>query len=104
MLILHTEDSSLLFVFALIYGISHGGFFAVASPSVAHYFGTRSHGILFGTVLFFGALGGTVGPIATGRIYDLYQSYDNAFMMLMVFTCIGFLLTLGLKHPKMLNP
>ena len=104
MLILHTEDSSLLFVFALIYGISHGGFFAVASPSVAHYFGTRSHGILFGTVLFFGALGGTVGPIATGRIYDLYQSYDNAFMMLMVLTCIGFLLTLGLKHPKMLNP
>ena len=33
-----STDPRLLFVFAPIYGIAHGGFFAIASPSVAHYF------------------------------------------------------------------
>ena len=100
MLILLAKDPRLLFVFAPIYGISHGGFFAIASPTVAHFFGTRSHGMLFGTVLFFGALGGTLGPVITGRVYDLFQSYDNAFMMLIGFTVIGLLLTLALKNPN----
>jgi len=100
MLILLAKDPRLLFVFAPIYGISHGGFFAIASPTVAHFFGTRSHGMLFGTVLFFGALGGTLGPVITGRVYDLFQSYDNAFMMLIGLTVIGLLLTLALKNPN----
>ena len=103
LILLLSTNASLLFIFAPIYGISHGGFFAVASPSVAHYFGTRSHGILFGTVLFFGALGGTVGPVLTGWIFDLKQSYELAFMILMAFTFLGLLLTLGLKNPTPAN-
>ena len=60
--------------------------------------------MLFGTVLFFGALGGTLGPVITGRVYDLFQSYDNAFMMLIGFTVIGLLLTLALKNPNPTTP
>ena len=38
--LLTIENPKLLFVFALIYGIAHGGFFTATSPSVAEYFGT----------------------------------------------------------------
>ena len=90
----------MLFLFAPVYGISHGGFFVIASPSVANYFGTRFHGVLFGTVLFFGALGGTLGPVIIGRLFDVYRSYDHAFALLIAFTFFGFMLTLRLKNPE----
>ena len=90
-------DPRLLFLFALIYGIAHGGFFAVASPSVADYFGTRDHGIIFGIVFFVGTLGGTVGPLLAGRIFDLTGSYEIAFFLLTGFAVFGLLLASRLQ-------
>ena len=57
----------MLFLFAVIYGFAHGGFFTVVSPMVAEWFGIGSHGTLFGIVLFSGPLGGAVGPLIAGR-------------------------------------
>ena len=95
-----STDPRLLFVFAPIYGIAHGGVFAIASPSVADYFGMRSHGTIFGFVLFFGTLGGTVGPLLSGRIFDVTGSYDIAFMILIGFAVFGLLLTAALRPVK----
>jgi MFS family permease len=92
-----SNDPRLLFLFALIYGVAHGGFFAVASPSVANYFGTRSHGLIFGVVFFAGTLGGTVGPLLSGKIFDLTGSYDIAFLLLTGFAVFGLLLASGLR-------
>ena len=39
-MIFFTTDPWMLFLFAPVYGISHGGFFVVATPSIAHFFGT----------------------------------------------------------------
>ena len=96
-----STDPRLLFVFAPIYGIAHGGFFAIASPSVAHYFGMRSHGMIFGFVLFFGTLGGTVGPLLSGRIFDVTGSYDIAFVAMIGFAMFGLLLSLALRRVKL---
>ena len=96
-----STDPRLLFVFAPIYGIAHGGFFAIASPSVAHYFGMRSHGMIFGFVLFFGTLGGTVGPLLSGRIFDVTGSYDIAFVAMIGFAMFGLLMSLALRRVKL---
>ena len=96
-----STDPRLLFVFAPIYGIAHGGFFAIASPSVAHYFGMRSHGMIFGFVLFFGTLGGTAGPLLSGRIFDVTGSYDIAFVAMIGFAMFGLLLSLALRRVKL---
>ena len=92
-----SAEPRVLFLFALIYGIAHGGFFAVASPSVAEYFGTRSHGMIFGTVIFAGTLGGTVGPLLSGRIFDLTGSYQIAFFILSGLAIFGLLLASRLR-------
>jgi MFS family permease len=81
-----------LFLFAVIYGFAHGGLFTVMSPLVAEFFGTGSHGVLFGTVLFSGTIGGSVGPWLAGYIFDVTGSYQSAFITLTVLACIGFLL------------
>ncbi len=74
----------MLYLFAVIYGFAHGGFFAVMSPLVAELFGTMSHGANFGMVLFLGQCGGAIGPVITGRIFDVTHSYQLAFLILIV--------------------
>ena len=87
----------MLFLFAVIYGFAHGGFFTVVSPMVAEWFGTGSHGMLFGIVLFCGTLGGSVGPLVAGRIFDVTGSYQMVFLILTGLTVIGFALMMRLR-------
>jgi MFS family permease len=90
-------EAWMLFLFAAIYGFAHGGFFTVVSPMVAELFGTDSHGLLFGIVLFSGTLGGAVGPLMAGRTFDLTGSYQVVFLVLSALTLIGFVLMILLR-------
>ena len=87
----------MLFLFAVVYGFAHGGFFTVMSPLVAESFGTDSLGQLFGTVLFVGTLGGTIGPTASGLIFDATNSYQAPFLILTGIVCIGLIMAFLLK-------
>jgi len=82
----------MLFVFAMLYGFAHGALFTVMSPTVAEFFGTASHGLIFGMVLFSGTLGGSLGPLIAGYIFDLSGAYRAAFITLTVMACIGLIL------------
>ena len=86
------SNTWMLFFFAVIYGFAHGGFFTVMSPMVAELFGTGSHGLLFGMVLFSGTIGGSVGPLLAGHIFDVTGSYRAAFITLTALALIGFAL------------
>ena len=86
-----------LYLFAVLYGFAHGGFFALISPAVAGLFGTRSHGVILGIVLFFGTLGGAIGSVLTGYIFDVTQSYRLAFWLLTVAITLGLTLITTLK-------
>ena len=100
MLLHQIERPELLFVFTFFYGIPHGGFFVIASPSIAEYFGTRSHGSILGLVFFVGTVGAVGGPIITGWTYDVTQSYDVSILLLIGLAAVGLLLTLFLRPIK----
>ena len=89
----------MLFLFAVIYGFAHGGLFTVMSPTVAEFFGTGSHGLLFGIVLFSGTLGGALGPLMAGHIFDLTVSYRLVFLILTAMAVVGFILITTLRPP-----
>ena len=89
-----------LFIVVAIYGFGHGALFVVVSPTVAEYFGMRAHGAIFGTVLFFGTLGGSVGPILTGWVFDGFGSYTPAFMTLALSAAIALVLVRTLPRPE----
>lgn len=92
------ESHSLLFAVMVVYGFAHGGLFTVVSPSLAEFFGTRAHGALFGVVLFFGTIGGAIGPIVAGWSFDVLGSYSFAFAALAVSCMIGLALTFTLPR------
>jgi MFS family permease len=88
-----------LFPVALVYGVAHGGLFTAVSPSVAEYFGMKSHGAIFGTVVFFGTLSGAAGPVVAGMLFDRFHTYDLAFTILAVLAMFGLLLASSLPKP-----
>jgi len=102
--LLWTNTAWMLFVFAVVYGFAHGGFFTVMSPMIAEFFGTGFHGQLFGFVLFFGTIGGTIGPVLTGYIFDISGSYRMAFIFLTVFATMGFISIMLLRPFKSVRP
>jgi len=84
-----------LFLFAIVYGFCHGGFFAIISPTVAEFFGTRSHGLILGIIFFSGTVGGSLGPLVAGHIFDITASYRAAFLLLLSLAIAGFIVTLS---------
>ena len=90
-------EAWMLFLFAVVYGLAHGGFFTVMSPLVAELFGTGSHGLLFGLVLAGGTIGGAVGPVLAGRAFDVTGSYRVVFWVLTALVVMGFILIILLR-------
>lgn len=88
----------MLYLFAGVYGIGHGGHFTLISPLVAEHFGIRSHGLLFGIVLFAGNVGGAVGPVLAGHLFDITGSYSSTFWICAVAGLTGLGLILSLRH------
>jgi MFS family permease len=84
-------------LFAFMYGFGHGGFFALISPLLAEMFGTKALGSLFGIVTFFSCVGGAVGPLIFGMVFDHTGSYQIAFLVLITIIGAGFSLVLLLK-------
>ena len=99
------ETVSLLFATAVLYGFAHGGLFTVVAPTIAQYFGTRALGTLFGAIVFFGTLGGALGPVMAGWVFDMAKSYDLAFGMLATLAAVALLLAMSLpSRAKPIHP
>ena len=94
------ESTWMLFFFAAVYGFAHGGFFTVMSPTLAEFFGTGSHGVIFGIVLFSGTVGGAAGPLLAGTLFDTTGSYELVFLILAGFCLLGLILTAALGPMK----
>lgn len=92
-----SKELWMLYVFAVVYALAHGGFFTVISPIVAELFGISSHGALFGIVVFSGTVGGAIGPILAGYIFDLVSSYRLVFFSLAGFAIAALILTSFLR-------
>jgi MFS family permease len=83
----------MFYVFAVFQGLGHGGFYALISPTVAEFFGTRSHGVLFGTVIFSTTIGGALGPFLAGYLFDVTNTYRLVFLTLAGTSLAALLLT-----------
>ncbi len=90
----------MIYLFAVIYGIAHGGFFTAISPIVAEFFGIKSHGAIFGIAMFSGTFGGAIGPFLAGYIFDVTGGYGLAIWICILMSALGFVLISLLKPVK----
>jgi MFS family permease len=90
----------MLYLFATLYGLAHGGLFTAISPLVAEWFGIRNHGTLLGLVVCFGTIGGAAGPLLAGHLFDLSGSYQLTFRIVTAMALIAWALLLSLRPVK----
>jgi MFS family permease len=83
----------MLYIFAVIQGFAHGGVFALMSPTVAEFFGTRAHGVIFGAVIFSATIGGAIGPFGAGYLFDVTNTYRVVFLTLAGVSLVALILT-----------
>jgi predicted MFS family arabinose efflux permease len=83
------KDLWALYIFAIAFGFTYGGHVPQGSPIAADLFGLRAHGAIFGVTAFFGTLGGAIGPIVAGSIYDVTGRYEMAFLASAALVAIG---------------
>jgi MFS family permease len=79
------------------FGIAYGGSAVSHSPIVALLFGLRAHGLIFGICGVGVAIGGAIGPLLTGYVFDVTESYRLAFLVATAIGSAGFMLSATLK-------
>ena len=91
------EEVWMLYLFAAIFGLAHGGIICMMSPLTAELFGLRCHGALLGIIMFGSTIGGAIGPIVAGRIFDITSSYQMAFIICAAVAVAAFMIVIFLR-------
>jgi MFS family permease len=86
------EGMWMLCLFAIIFGFAYGGSVALQSPLVADLFGLRAHGAILGATAFASSIGGAIGPLLAGYIFDITSSYYLAFLVSVTISIVGLVL------------
>ncbi len=85
------------YLFALVFGIAYGDCAAQESPLVAKLFGLKSLGLIFGVVCIGFTGGAAIGPFVSGYIFDITRSYEMAFLVCIILSAIGLILSVAIK-------
>jgi MFS family permease len=86
-----------LYLFSLLFGFNHGGNATAQAPLAARIFGLKAHGAIFAACALGFTLGGSLGPLVSGYIFDSVGSYTPAFIICGVVGLAGLTLTALLK-------
>jgi MFS transporter, OFA family, oxalate/formate antiporter len=83
----------------LLYGIGFGGSNTVRLATIPEVFGTKSAGVIIGMASVAWSIGGIIGPILAGYIFDISHSYNVAFLVGGLLMIVGALNGSLLKTP-----
>ena len=88
-----------LFIFSIVCGLGLGGISSSGSPLSAEYFGSKSHGTIYGVMAGFCVVLGATGPFLTGYLFDLTGHYQISFMVCSFLSFTGLIVCIMLRPP-----
>ena len=92
---------------AIIFGASFGFLWLSTVPAtsgiVAHLFGTKYLGLLYGLVFLSHQIGSFFGAYLGGLFYDLYGSYDYAWYLAIALSVFAAIIHLPIKEEPVLR-
>jgi MFS family permease len=100
LLLLFTRHIGVFYIFAILFGVGMGGTATVRSTIIAESFDMRLHGVILGISAFIYSIGGSIGPLVAGLVFDISGHYQRVFLMLATFTAIGLVLAILFKLRK----
>jgi MFS family permease len=75
-----------VYLFAATFGFALGTRGPIVSAATADHFRGRRFGTIYGVVHFGNGVGGALGPLIAGFVFDLYGSYTLGFLI--AFVCL----------------
>lgn len=90
----------------IIFGLGYGGSSTLQSLVAVEMFGLSSLGVMLGAFIFSICIGGSIGPVVTGFLYDrsihysATANYSLAFMICTILSAISLLIMLVLTPVK----
>ncbi len=97
LLLLVARELWILYLFAAIFGFGLWSSGAIMAPITAELFGLKSHGTILACTSFASAVGGAVGPVLVGYIFDVTGSYQLGFILCLLVTIVGITALISLR-------
>ncbi len=95
------QPDTLLWLYALVFGIGFSGTFTMIQLLVAEFYAGGSYGKILGIVTMVDTLAGMLGIMALGRMRIASGSYESAFQLLVVICLVSALCVLLLRKPRL---
>jgi len=89
-----------IFLVLPLFGLGWGGIIPVRPALQAEIFGLRAFGAIQGLVLTIATLGGLIGPVFAGWMYDQTESYRLAFVILAAAAFLAAPMLVTLRRPS----
>lgn len=86
------------YIFGTLFGFSYGGVIPMFPILTLRFFGLSALGILFGIIMFASQIGGSIGPILGGYLFDRLGSYFLPFTLGFVSVVISILFSVTIKE------
>jgi len=87
------------YLFSIIFGFGQGSYVPLFPAIIGDWFGTKFHGSIFGMLGIAAGIGGAIGPLLAGYIYDTRGSYDIAIVVGAVVLFIAIVFSFMIKAP-----
>jgi sugar phosphate permease len=88
-LLIVSSSGSLMYVFAIVFGLGLGGEYMIIPLMAAELFGVRVLGRVMGIVLTADGVAEATAPMLVGYLRDLKGNYDYAFFLLVGAALVG---------------
>jgi MFS family permease len=89
-----------LFLASVLIGFNYGANLSVFPSATKDYFGLKNFGVNYGFVFTAWGVGGILGPMLSGQIFDADKNFNSAYLIAAVCLLIAAGLTFATRAPK----
>jgi OFA family oxalate/formate antiporter-like MFS transporter len=104
LVLLLTKNVPMVWIYMTVFGFSAGGYVVLQPVLVAEFFGVASVGAILGVVVAGVSIAAAIGPIVSGYVYGLLQSYHWAFVAFITAYALAVLAVFVLRVPRPVSP
>ena len=93
-LISNQSSFSLIWLFAIAYGLGLSGLIPLRPPILREYFGTKNFGTIYGLSSIFATVGAVLAPVTVGVFITIYGNYGSIWLALTGLSVLGIIVIL----------
>ena len=100
LILIVSGSREMLLTYAVLYGLTMGGYIPMVNVALAHYFGRENIGSIRGAMTPATSAAAAVSPFAVGAMWQWFNNYDVAFVLLGAGWFVGGLFVLLASRPR----